>query len=76
MELGPPDPQRVAQLPSVGRLALVGALAVLVPGIAVFVIGKLVGLDDSSAGALGLLAMFVGLAWYPTYLRRLGRRLD
>jgi hypothetical protein len=71
----PIDPARVAALPSLGRLALIGVLAVLVPGIVVFVLLKAAGLGNGAAGLLGLLAMFVGMGWYPTYLRRLGRRL-
>lgn len=69
------DPRRVAALPSVGRLATIGLLAVLVPGLVVFGIAR-AGLSLGSAGLLGLLAMFVGLGWYPTYLRRLGKRVD
>lgn len=70
------DPRRVAALPSVGRLATIGLLAVLVPGLIVFAIGRLAGLSLGAAGLLGLLAMFLGMGWYPTYLRRLGKRLD
>lgn len=70
------DPRRVAALPSVGRLATIGLLAVLAPGLVVFVIARVAGLSLGSAGLLGLLAMFVGLGWYPTYLRRLGKRVD
>ncbi len=69
------DPARVAALPSLGRLALIGVLAVLVPGIVVFAGLRALGLGNGAAGLLGLLAMFVGMGWYPTYLRRLGRRL-
>lgn len=70
------DPRRVAALPSVGRLTTLGVLAVFVPGLALFAICRLAGLATGPAGLVGLLGMLVGLAWYPTYLRRLGRRVD
>ena len=70
------DPRRVAALPSMGRLATLGIVVTLGPGILVFVICALAGLSTGSAGLLGLLAMIVGMGWYPTYLRRLGKRLD
>lgn len=69
------DPARVAALPPLSRLALVGAVCVLAPGIVVFVALKLAGLGDGAAGAFGLLGMLAGMAGYPFYLRRLGRRL-
>lgn len=69
------DPARVAALPSLGHLALVGMAAVLLPGIAIFVLAASLGLATGPAGLLGLLAMFVGLGAYPFYLRRLSRRL-
>lgn len=75
-ELGPPDPARVAALPSTGRLAALGALAVLGPGVLVFLLAHLAGVSDGGAGSLGLLAMLVGMAGYPFYLRRLGRRVE
>jgi len=74
MELGPPDPARVAQLPTVGRLSALGAAAVLVPGIGVFVIGRVAGLGNGPAGLWGLLAMLIGMCLFPVYLRRLSRR--
>jgi hypothetical protein len=70
------DPRRVAALPSMGRLAGLGIVVTIVPGIVVFVIFELAGLSTGSAGGLGLLAMIIGMAWYPTYLRKLGKRLD
>ncbi len=70
------DPRRLAAMPSVGRLTLIGVLAVLVPGLVVFGIARAAGLSTGSSGLLGLLAMFVGMGWYPTYLRRLGKRVD
>ena len=75
---GPPnvDPARVAVLPSIGRLALTGAAAVLVPGLAVFLVASAAGLATGPAGLLGLLAMLCGMGAFPAYLRRLGRRLD
>lgn len=75
-ELGPPDPARVAALPSLGWLSFVGAAAVLVPGLAIFAISRVAGLSTGSAGSLGLVAMLLGLVGYPLYLRRLGQRLD
>ncbi len=70
------DPRRVAALPSAGRLAAIGGIATLGPGIVVYVICRLAGMGTGSAGLVGLLAMFIGMGWYPTYLRRLGKRLD
>lgn len=70
------DPRRVAALPSVGWLTALGVLAVFVPGLALFAICRLTGMATGPAGLVGLAGMLVGLAWYPTYLRRLGRRLD
>jgi hypothetical protein len=70
------DPRRVAALPSVGRLTTLGVLAVFVPGLALFAICRLAGMATGPAGLVGLLGMLIGLAWYPTYLRRLGRRVD
>ena len=69
-------PRRVAALPSAGRLMTVGAVAVLLPGIVVYAILRLAGLANGPSVLLGLLAMFGGLVWYPTYLRRVGKRLD
>lgn len=74
-ELGPPDPQRLAQVPPLGRLASIGAAAVLVPGVLVFVGCRLAGLGTGASGLWGLLAMLVGMCLFPVYLRRLSRRL-
>lgn len=70
------DPRRVAALPSVGRLTALGALAVFVPGFALFAICRAVGMDTGPAGLVGLAGMLIGLGCYPVYLRRLGRRID
>lgn len=70
------DPRRVAALPSVGRLTTLGVLAVFVPGLVLFAICRLAGMATGPAGLVGLAGMLVGLGWYPTYLRRLGRRVD
>jgi hypothetical protein len=75
-ELGPPDPARVAALPSLGWLSLVGAAAVLVPGLVIFGICRVAGLGTGAAGSWGLLAMLFGLVGYPIYLRRLAKKLD
>jgi hypothetical protein len=74
-ELGPPDPERLAALPPLSTLASLGAAAVLVPGVLVFVIGKLAGLGTGASGLWGLLAMLLGMCLFPFYLRRLSRRL-
>jgi hypothetical protein len=73
-ELGPADPERLAQVPTVSRLTSLGAAAVLVPGVLVFVVGRLAGLGNGAAGLFGLLAMLVGMCLFPIYLRRLSRR--
>lgn len=65
----PPD--GLGQLPSARRLALLGALFVLVPGIGLFVVLRLVGLSTSIAGIAGLFAMVAGMGAFPAYLRRL-----
>jgi len=71
------DPRRVAALPSVGRLTTIGALAVLVPGIVIYVILHVAaGMSTGVSGLIGLVGCFAGLIWYPTYLRKLGKRLD
>jgi hypothetical protein len=75
-ELGPPDPARVAALPSLGWLSFVGAAAVLVPGIVIFIICRVAGLETGAAGSWGLLAMLLGMVGYPLYLRRLGKRVE
>jgi hypothetical protein len=76
-ELAPPDPARVAALPSLRWLSIVGVIAVLGPGLGVFGICRLSGLGTGAAGSWALLAMLLGLVAYPAvYLRRLGKRLD
>ena len=75
-QLGPPDPARVAAVPSLGRLSVLGAAAVLVPGLLVFAIGRLAGLGSGGAGLWALLAMILGMCVFPLYLRRLSKRLD
>ena len=70
------EPRRAAALPSVGRLTVIGLLAVLGPGLLVFSVARLAGVSTGSAGLFGLLAMIVGMCWYPTYLRKLGKALD
>lgn len=62
-------------LPSLGWLSFLGAAVVLLPGLVVFVLGRVCGLGTGASGAWALLAMLVGLVAYPLYLRRLGRRL-
>ncbi len=74
-ELGPPDPARVAALPSLAWLSFLGAAAVLGPGLVVFAVARLSGLGTGAAGSWALLAMLIGLCTYPLYLRRLGKRL-
>jgi len=73
-ELGPPDPDRVAALPTLSRITALGAAAVLVPGIVVFIACRLAGLDNGPAGLSGLGAMLVGMCLFPFYLRSLSRR--
>lgn len=63
----PPPPQ----LPSAARLALLGALFVLVPGIGLFLVLFAVGVATSIAGIVGLFTMVAGMGAFPAYLRRL-----
>lgn len=70
------DPRRVAALPSVRWLTTLGVLAVVVPGLVLYVVARFAGLATGPAGLVGLAGMLVGLGLYPVYLRGLGRRVD
>jgi hypothetical protein len=61
-------------LPGVYRLAVIGALFVLVPGIGLFAVLEVAGAGTKAAGLVGLFAFVVGLGLFPAYLRRLDRR--
>lgn len=57
-----------------GGLALLGALAVLVPGIAVYLGLRSLGLGIGPAGLVGLLLEFIGCIAYCGWLFGGGRR--
>ncbi len=69
-------PGGLPELPGVYRLAAIGALFVLVPGIGLFAVLELAGAPTKAAGLVGLFAFVIGLGLFPAYLRRLGRRTD
>lgn len=58
-------------LPSMGRLAVTGALFVLAPGLIVFAVLRALGVGLSGAGLAGLFSFVVGLVAFPFYLRRI-----
>jgi hypothetical protein len=67
---GPRDPD--GALPGIGAITGLAFVVVLVPAIIVAVILNAVGAALGVSCMLGLLMAFVGMAFYPKVLRKLG----
>jgi hypothetical protein len=64
--------ERAGSRPGIGSIFVLAYLVILVPGIAVYLVTHALGLALGPACLLGLLAVFVGLGFYPKVLVRLG----
>ncbi|WP_248815372.1 hypothetical protein [Frankia sp. AgPm24] len=68
----PRYPSRPPGAPGTGWVFALAFVVILVPGIAVDALLAWVGVPIGPAALLGLLAVLVGLGFFPTVLRRLG----
>jgi hypothetical protein len=69
---GPPATARRPGGAGIGSIFVLAFLAILGPGVVVYVVAHAVGLGLPPATLLGLLTVIVCLALYPTLLLRLG----